>query len=95
MLHDQKCDSFFEIEVECVILDDGILSKLFDIDEILLEFKDMLLVHGDDLDCVYFFRFLVLASMHTCVCALADHLQKDVFFIEGVEIVAIFLLILV
>ena len=78
-----------------MILDDGILPQLLDIDEILLQFEDVLLVHGDDLDCVYFFRFFVLASVHTCVGALADHLEKDVFFVEGVQIIAILFLILI
>lgn len=95
MFHDQKRDSFFEVKVECVILDDGILPKLLDIDKILLKFKDVLLIHRDDLDCVYFFRFFVLASVHTCVSALADHLEKYVFFVEGVQIIAILFLILI
>lgn len=78
-----------------MILYDGILPKLLDIDEILLEFEDVLLIHGDDLDRIYFFRFLVLAPMHACVSALADHLQQNVFLVEGVQVVAILFLILI
>jgi hypothetical protein len=58
ILHDQVCDVFLEIKVECMIFDDRGVTELFDVKKVLLEFEDVLIVHGDDLNCVYFLRFL-------------------------------------
>jgi hypothetical protein len=41
-----------------MIFDDGGVAELFDVKKVLLEFEDVLIVHGDDLNCVYFLRFL-------------------------------------
>lgn len=95
VLHDEEGDALAEVEVECVVLDDGGVAQVPDVDEVLLELKDVLLVHRDDLHSVYFLRLLVFATVHPRVGALSDHLQQYVLLVECVQSAPLLLLVLV
>jgi|688.fasta_scaffold1462112_1 hypothetical protein len=95
MFHDEVGDAFMEVEVECVVFDDAGVSQLFDAEEVLLEFEDVLLVHGDHLNCVHFLGLSILAAVHPRVGPFPDHLQQHVLLVETVHVAPLLLLVLV
>lgn len=78
-----------------MVFDDTGMPQLFDAEKVLLEFENVLLVHGNHLNCVYFLRLSILTSMHTRVCPLPDHLQQHVLLVETVDITPLLLLVLI
>lgn len=95
VLHDQIGQMFVEVEIEGIVFDDAGVSQIFDVDEVALEFEDVLGLHGYFFDCVDFIGFEVLASMDDGVGSFPYFREQLVFGEEGVEVVAFLFLVLV
>jgi hypothetical protein len=86
---------FLQIEVESVIADYAGVAQLLDVEEVLLEFQIMLLVHAHPFNGVDFSVLYVLALKDRCVAALAYLLKQPIVLVKCVEHALFFLLVLI